>query len=371
MNYFTKARSLSVLLLALLLLPLPIAHQQTVDGQQQTANRSQKTEDRRQKTEVRRQKLEVSVQQSALQPLSRVNRFQSGAQDPKPTPPQEPTKKDDRGLGVQAASPSPTPQAANSKQQTADSKKEAAGGRPQAAGDKDQAAGGRQQVAGQSKPEMVLQAGITSPQTQISFSPDGRLLASMGIGGNAIKLWEVASGRLVRQLESSIPSMGTSSMSRPFRFSVDGKTLTAFADGRLQRWDVETGRELNNTLLTTAKDLIFVFLSDDGSTLAALNMNNSGVRLWDANSGRELRAVAFEEDEQLGAQNAFALSPDGKLLAALTQTFKASMKGVETKRQVTMFEVASGRKTQTVNLKTTNAQLGFSPTGSYQTTSLA
>ncbi|MDQ5846761.1 MAG: hypothetical protein M3539_15850, partial [Acidobacteriota bacterium] len=217
----------------------------------------------------------------------------------------------------------------------------------------------------------VLQAGITSPQTQISFSPDGRLLASMGIGGNANKLWEVTSGRLVRQLESSIPSMGASSMSRPFRFSADGKTLTAFADGRLQRWDVETGRELNNTLLTTAKDLIFVFLSDDGSTLAALNMNNSGVRLWEANSGRELRALAFEEDEQLGAQNAIALSSDGKLLAALTQTVKASMKGVETKRQVTMFEVASGRKTQTVNLKTTKVQLGFSPTGSYQTTSLA
>src|ERR1044071_9121450 len=85
-----------------------------------------------------------------------------------------------------------------------------------------------------SKPEIVLQAGITSPQTQIGFSPDGRLLASMGMFGNAIKLWEVASGRLLRQLESGIPSMGTSSMTRPFRFSADGRTLVTMADGRIR-----------------------------------------------------------------------------------------------------------------------------------------
>src|SRR6476469_4769259 len=52
------------------------------------------------------------------------------------------------------------------------------------------------------KPEIVLQAGITSPQIQIRFSPDGRLLASMGITGHTIKLWEVASGRLLRQFDS-------------------------------------------------------------------------------------------------------------------------------------------------------------------------
>jgi len=68
-----------------------------------------------------------------------------------------------------------------------------------------------------SKPEIVLQAGITSPQSQISFSPDGRLLASMGRDGNSIRLWEVASGRLLCQLDSGIPSMGVSSIDRSFR----------------------------------------------------------------------------------------------------------------------------------------------------------
>src|SRR5437773_10027648 len=95
-------------------------------------------------------------------------------QEPKPQPPPD---KQNRGLGIQP----PT---------TADARPE------------------QTTVAG-SKPEIVLQAGISSPQTQIGFSPDGRLRASMGMFGNSIKLWEVSSGRLLRQLESSIPTMGS------------------------------------------------------------------------------------------------------------------------------------------------------------------
>ena len=110
-----------------------------------------------------------------------------------------------------------------------------------------------QATSAQGKPEIVLQAGITSPQAQIGFSPDGRLLASMGMNGNAIKLWEVASGRLLRQLDSGIPSMGASSLKRPFRFSADGRTLIAMADGRIRRWEVETGRELEAQPLVIAK----------------------------------------------------------------------------------------------------------------------
>src|SRR6266404_8014488 len=92
-------------------------------------------------------------------------------------------------------------------------------------------AASNQTQSGANKPEIVLQAVITSPQTQIAFSPDGWLLASMGKDGNSIKLWEVASGRFLRQLESAIPSMGASSLTRPFRFSADGRTVIAMADG--------------------------------------------------------------------------------------------------------------------------------------------
>jgi WD40 repeat protein len=227
-------------------------------------------------------------------------------------------------------------------------------------------------VIGQSKPaanrpEIVLQAGITVPQSQIGFSPDGRLLASMGIDGNAIKLWEVASGRLLRQLEIGIPAMGASSMARPFRFSADGRTLIAAADARIRRWDIETGRELNSTTLSGAKDYFSALLSEDGRTFVAPSADNSALKIWETATGRELRSVVFEKEENIAAQDAIALSPDGSHLAALTETVKGSRKGIETKHEIILWETATGRKSQTLKVPSP-APLGL---GELRTASLA
>lgn len=233
----------------------------------------------------------------------------SASQDPKP--------KDDRGLGV----------------------------RPNA-----QNASPNQTKPGGGKPEILLQAGVTSPQSQISFSPDGRLLASMGMVGNAIKLWEVASGRLLRQFESGIPSMGASSLTRPFKFSGDGRTVTMLADGKVLRWEVETGRELATTSLPSSRDIMGALLSEDGRILAATNLNSSSIRLWDTAAGRELQAVTLAKGEDMPSQTSFALSPNGNLLAILTDDVSVSRKRAETTTQVTLYDVASGRKSQTLKV---------------------
>src|SRR5687768_18493237 len=116
-----KIRSLLVLLLTLLL----VSGQSAVSSGQHPANDRLQTADG-ETSDVRRQRSEVSYWQT---PSSQ----QQIPQDPKPTQPQEPPKKHDRGLGVEQ-SKQPT---ANGKQQTADSHK----------------------AAGQTKPEIVLQAG--------------------------------------------------------------------------------------------------------------------------------------------------------------------------------------------------------------------
>ncbi|HSB08069.1 MAG TPA: caspase family protein [Blastocatellia bacterium] len=215
---------------------------------------------------------------------------------------------------------------------------------------------------GASKPEIVLQPGITSPQSQVRFSPDGRLLASMGRDGNAIKLWEVASGRLLRQLDSGIPSMGGTSLVRPFRFSPDGRTLIAMADAKVRRWEVETGRELGSTSLPNAKGFFAAILSEDGRTLAATSLDSSEVRLWDTTAGRELQPVTFEREARIAGQNAIALSPNGNLLAVLTDSVRVSRKGAaETTLQISLWEVASGRKAQTLKVSSGPTQFGVAP----------
>lgn len=242
-------------------------------------------------------------------------------QDPKT---QQPTEKPDRGLGVRPSAPDAKPE---------------------------------QLKSGSNKPEIVLQAGISVPQTMIGFSPDGRLLASMGMTGNSIKLWEVSSGRLLRQLESSIPTMGASTLSRPFRFSIDGKTIIAMADGRIRRWEVESGRELDSTALTSRNDLVSAQLSLDGRVLAGPNLDSSKIRLWDTSAGRELNSVTFQEGENMTGQDALALSGDGKYIAVLLQTVKGSMKGMEIKLQAIVWDVTTGRKAQTIKVGSKSSSL--------------
>lgn len=244
-------------------------------------------------------------------------------QEPKPPEPQ-----DKRGIGLEA-SPTPTP------------------------------AGATQNRSGATKPEIVLQAGITSPQAQLAFSPDGRLLASMGIDGNAIKLWDIASGRQLRQLESGIPSLGTSSAARPFRFSADGKTLIAFAQSRLRRWDVDTGRELNSTPILSAGNFISIRLSDDARTLSALALDNQTIRLWDTNTGRVLNPVTLAEDAQLSSMySGIALSPDGRLIATLTRKFEATRTSMQSKEELTVWDTSNAKKIKTVRVATNAYRMG-------------
>src|SRR5947209_14143281 len=51
------------------------------------------------------------------------------------------------------------------------------------------------------KPEVLVQTGHTSALSRLVFSPDGRMLASVGLTENSIKLWEVDSGRQLRSFE--------------------------------------------------------------------------------------------------------------------------------------------------------------------------
>ncbi len=152
--------------------------------------------------------------------------------------------------------------------------------------------------------------------TRVAFSPDGRLAYSATL---AVKLWERASGRLIRTLYDP------AGMS-PAVFSPDGSRLATggWRQGNLKLWDVASGEVLrvfadefasDSALLTDAylRPIEAVAFSPDGARLLAGRENL--LNLWDVASGRLL----FEQNV-IGEFSAVAFSPDGEQFLTASRT---------------------------------------------------
>ena len=154
----------------------------------------------------------------------------------------------------------------------------------------------------------------------LSFSPDGRLLAS-NVGGVA-RLWDVENGREPR----SFPAPPDAPEAEPERvlLSPDGRRLAV--QFKLQRdaraydavhvWELATGRQ---TILPTEVYQDWDF-SNDGTLLAVTAIADKGradersvAEVWDAGGGRRLRVIEVPR----GWRGAYALafSPDAATLA--------------------------------------------------------
>jgi WD40 repeat protein len=98
--------------------------------------------------------------------------------------------------------------------------------------------------------------GVSDPVYSVSFSPDGRLLASASFD-QTIKISDVVSGKLLRTLQGHSAPVG------PVAFSPDGRLLVAGAMKEIKLWDAESGTLLQ-TLDAHADDVESVAFSPDG-----------------------------------------------------------------------------------------------------------
>ena len=115
----------------------------------------------------------------------------------------------------------------------------------------------------------------------IAFSPDGRLLAS------ADAIWDVESRQVVHTLEQGRQVPG------PVAFSPDGSLLAVALESQpIKLWDVASGQVLR-TFAEQADDVTFrIVFSPDGTLLAA-GVHGGMVRLWDVASGQSLALLSM------------------------------------------------------------------------------
>lgn len=134
------------------------------------------------------------------------------------------------------------------------------------------------------------------------ISPDGNLIASTK--GRKICVWNACTGDMVHTLT------GHEEAAWYVTFSPDGKLLASGDFGGLVRiWDSRTGK-CTHTLKGHTSIIRLVMFSPDGKLLVSASWDKT-VRIWDAASGKCVRVLKGHRKRLWSV----AFSPDGELLA--------------------------------------------------------
>lgn len=163
---------------------------------------------------------------------------------------------------------------------------------------------------------------------QIVFSRDGGTLAVLsGNGGgyalrgegkavrqvnNTVRLWDVATGRQLRQLDMTNIAVAA------LTFAPDGRSIaTSNHNGTLSLWEAASGKERFQFKPTTPGVPTLLTYSPDGKFLAGgVSMGQeSAVRFWDAANGKELSSHRGHQS----AITTLAFAVDGKRIVTGSQ----------------------------------------------------
>jgi len=163
----------------------------------------------------------------------------------------------------------------------------------------------------------------TGLSATVAVSPDGKLLVT-GAEGSNLKIWDIASRKLLSQLEGHKREVTTAA------FAADGKRLVSGdAGGLCILWDVESREMLFELKGHTGRINDAAFLPDGAFVLTA--SSDSTVSVWDASSGREIKSRVMSHPRGV---RAIGVTPDGKQLLTASEDGRLRLWEFERRRKI-------------------------------------
>jgi WD40 repeat protein len=155
----------------------------------------------------------------------------------------------------------------------------------------------------------------------MAYRPDGKRLA-VACNGGVFRIWEPESGRLVQVL---LESSAVGSMA----WSPDGRVLALGCQGKqpVRLFDAETGRFLRALGAPVPNSGSALAWSEDGRTLRAKMHSSTECHTWNASDGKLLGTVQIPCVNQV-------FSPNGKQLAGQRGDGRLAVWDVETGKEV-------------------------------------
>jgi WD40 repeat protein len=151
-----------------------------------------------------------------------------------------------------------------------------------------------------------LQAGDADHISNLSWNPDDTLILTSSGDDNALRLWDVATGRVLWKSDVSFLQDEVEQYS--IRISVwtrDQKFIITGSDnGKLQLWEAGTGRLIWN-VKGHADTVTALAASPDGKLLVSCSDAKGGkseLKVWDLTAGRMLRDLSAGQKEIKGVR---------------------------------------------------------------------